>query len=70
MRLWPFLSPSSKAVSNWLVGVATVLGIVGGITTIGCRRNDVGSIESPERLENVENGTVYDRAVVDLGAPR
>jgi hypothetical protein len=60
----------TETVPKPLNAVAMVMVIAGSLTTTGCRPNDTGSVESQERFENVENGTVYDRAVVDHGAAR
>ena len=67
MRLRPFLSSFPRTML--LHFVAMVLAIAGGLSSAGFGSNEAENSESPEFFKN-ENGTVYDRAVVDLGATR
>jgi hypothetical protein len=40
------------------------------LAAVGCQANENGGIDAPVRFENVENGVVYDRAVIDHLAAR
>jgi hypothetical protein len=61
----------NRSVVRWsLVVLVVLMAISGGPWITGWWRNFDPSIELSERYGNVDNGSAYDRAAVDLGAAK